>query len=423
MRGSLLSAFAVLGALGAATGCHDGSEGDADADADGDADADADADRGSIDDADADGGSDTDADVDEDSPPSPTWTLMFYLDGDGDVEEDMAIQLDLLERVEQPSWLRIVALYDRAPGYYTSDGDWTGTRLYLVHPDGGAAAVASERLADPEFLGLSDTGDADELNMADGETLRLFIEFSQAAFPADHYGLVFCGHGNGWAKGGPDLPGGWGWRSCCSDETSGNDSLRVEEDIGVAIAGQGIDVLGFDACLMGMIEVAWALKDDVDYFVASEEESPRPGWDSATWLAHWLDGDPTPDRLAAEAVEAFRLTYEGMGGLFLLTMAAFETSGLPAIRDAIDDFVVSYDPSAYLGAEFGGMRSYDLYRIAFNAGCEPIMAAIRDARVAEWHSTPTECPGGLAIFYGPSTGYPDIAFCQDCDWCDYIPAE
>ena len=41
------------------------------------------------------------------------------------------------------------------------------------------------------------------------------------------------------------------------------------------------DLIGFDACLMGNLEVATALQDHFDYLVASEEVEPSHGWDYA----------------------------------------------------------------------------------------------------------------------------------------------
>ena len=39
-----------------------------------------------------------------------------------------------------------------------------------------------------------------------------------------------------------------------------------------------IDILGMDACLMSMLEVAYQIKDSSDYQVGSEESEPGEGW-------------------------------------------------------------------------------------------------------------------------------------------------
>lgn len=356
-----------------------------------------------------DGGLDATLDGDAEPQAPESWTILLYLAGDSDLEPMLLSQILSLEEMTLPDWLTVLALYDRAEGYETGDGDWRGTRLCRLRHDDEPSSIGSERLADGEHLGLSESGDDDELDMGAGQTLAGFIDVAQERYPADHYALFLSGHGLGWI-------------ACCNDEASGNDSLSVQTELRDAVAGRGIDLLATDACLLGAIETAWALKESVRYFVASEEMVPVGGLDLSDWLRRWLASEPTARSLASEAVESFRATYDGLP-LFLFTFVAVDLPRLDGIRDALDDFVSTFSPGDHLGVEFGGIRSYDLYRIAYNAGHEPLMQAIREARVNEWHSGGQECPGGLSIFYGPSTGYPEIPFCQETDWCDHIPAE
>jgi hypothetical protein len=39
-----------------------------------------------------------------------------------------------------------------------------------------------------------------------------------------------------------------------------------------------LSIIGADACLMGMLEVAYEWKDRASFFVASEEIEPGDGW-------------------------------------------------------------------------------------------------------------------------------------------------
>ena len=71
-------------------------------------------------------------------------------------------------------------------------------------------------------------------------------------------------------------------RSIAYDDTS-RDALdnkelkavlsRISEKL-----GKKLDLLGMDACLMQMVEVAYELKDCVEIMVGSEEEEPFDGW-------------------------------------------------------------------------------------------------------------------------------------------------
>ena len=83
-----------------------------------------------------------------------------------------------------------------------------------------------------------------ERNTGDPETLRNFITWSKTNAPANNYALVMWNHGGGLS--GVNF-----------DDESGNDSITVG-DLRSAItqAGVPLQVLSYDACLMGMAEQA-----------------------------------------------------------------------------------------------------------------------------------------------------------------------
>lgn len=108
-------------------------------------------------------------------------------------------------------------------------------------------------------------------NMGDEDTLSDFLDWSVDNFPADRYSLVFWNHG-----GGPIH--GYG-----QDELSG-DVLSLEEltsalDASPFSSNDKLELLGFDACMMGSVETAWLFKDYADFFIASQEIEPGQGWD------------------------------------------------------------------------------------------------------------------------------------------------
>jgi hypothetical protein len=395
------------------------TETDADADSDTDTDTDSDADTDTDSDADTDADSDADSDTDSDTDtvpdPGETWTLMFYFDADNNLEEEMVGDANELEAAVIPDWLNIVLLLDRTDGYYSGDGNWTGTRLYHIAHDANPSALASQRLADPTHLGLSDTGDSDELNMGDGSTLQGLISFSKESFPADRYALFFSDHGDGWDKGARPAAE----KGCCSDYSSGDDYLTVQGEIRDAVAGEALDVVGFDACLMGMIEVAWALKDDADYMVGSQASEPSDGWDYTAWLNEWLSGDITAARLATTEVQTYGGYYAGWSdGWWDLTQSAIDLGQLEALGTAIDGFMASSDPGANLGYEVDE-DYWDLWDIAGEAGDAALQQAVEDAVIENWSSSGEEVPAGLSIYYRDSFGptYLSTPFCQDTDWC------
>ena len=55
-----------------------------------------------------------------------------------------------------------------------------------------------------------------------------------------------------------------------------------------------IDVIGFDACLMAMLETAYALRDSGSVMVASEELEPGDGWSYDNFLRRLSPTPPAP---------------------------------------------------------------------------------------------------------------------------------
>jgi hypothetical protein len=422
MRIFFLSLTLGLAACGGSSPVYVAPPDDTDAETDTGADSDSDTDVDSDTDTDTDTGADTDADTDTDTgtgsdtdtgsetttstdtPPSGTWTLMFYFDGDNNLDDMIATDVDTLQAVIIPPWLNVVLLWDRS-----NNGD---TRLYQV--TGGGSKT---RIADPTYLGLSASG-SDELDMGDPATLEGLIDFSKASYPADNYGLFLSDHGDGWSK---KIASGSGVvKGVCADDTSGN-MLSVQTDVRNAVAGKGLDVIGFDACLEAMIEVGWVLKDDAAYMMTSQATEPGEGWNYDVWLTDWIAGGTgSAADLAIDEVVTYGEYYASYGDWSLVTQSAIDLSQLTALGAAIDAFVASDDPAAHLGSDIQpGYGYYDIWEMADNAGNAALKAAVENAVIQNWHTGTGTAPAGLSIFYDNSFPgeYTSIAFCDDTDWC------
>src|SRR5256885_15277264 len=78
-----------------------------------------------------------------------SWTVLAYMAGDNDLEGSLLGDLREMERVgSRPGSVEIVAQIDRAPGYDTSRGDWTGSRRYYVTKASSPGKTESKLLAD-----------------------------------------------------------------------------------------------------------------------------------------------------------------------------------------------------------------------------------------------------------------------------------
>ena len=163
--------------------------------------------------------------------PKAKWTLMVYISGDNNLEDYVVKDIELeLAPTGSSANVQVVALADRGPGYDTSYGDWQTTKLF--HVTQGMTAASENAVAD-----------WGEKNMGDRQTLIDFVTWTKTNYPADHYALVFWGHG-------------WGWRPdvVMRDDTN-NDTLDYTEEKAAIPALGFIDVVGYDGCNMSTIEI------------------------------------------------------------------------------------------------------------------------------------------------------------------------
>jgi len=163
--------------------------------------------------------------------------------------------------------INIVVQLDRIPGEDNSYSDWTDCRRFLV-TEGLTPADGNEMMS----IG--------EVNMGDPATLVSFVEWAASSYPAEKYALIISSHGKG-------------WEGSCWDETSDNDNMDIAamrsalSDI-YGFMRQPLDIIGFDACLMGTTEVAYELSEYASIMVASEHAEPSSGWPYDAILARLL---------------------------------------------------------------------------------------------------------------------------------------
>jgi hypothetical protein len=273
------------------------------------------------------------------------WTVMVYMVADNNLE--LAGINDFLEiaQVGSDNNLNIIVQFDRAVGYDTSYGDWTTCKRFRITQ--GMTPTAENALMD---LG--------EVNMGDPNTLIDFINWATAAYPAQRYALVIWNHGDGWKK----LQSLYqalplantvvqkeaiqrqiielqtvGEKAVGPDEGNNNDVLTTAE-LKSALNAVAVKphYLGFDACLEGMLEVAYAVKDTgSEVMVASEETEYLAGWPWNTVLAG-LKANPswTPAQFASWTVDKY---YEAALPANALTMAAVYLNQISILASRVSD--------------------------------------------------------------------------------------
>ena len=153
-------------------------------------------------------------------------------------------------------------------------------------------------------------------SIANAKMVSEVLSLVRERFPASSYGAVFGSHANGWLPEGyystPETYEGndrsplWGdFLSAPKRRTFGHeyyDAGKKQEEIEikdfVAAIPFKLDYILFDACLMGCVEILWALKDVCDYIIAVPTETPSPGFDYET-LTEYLLRPEQPDYQAA----------------------------------------------------------------------------------------------------------------------------
>jgi hypothetical protein len=135
-----------------------------------------------------------------------------------------------------------------------------------------------------------------ELNMGDPATLSFFVKYVMENYPAEKYALVLWDHGHGWL-------------GVCDDWIS-KDRLTLSE-ITLALEGYRLNLIGFDACLMSMIEVAYSLQEVANVMVASEEWEPWDGWPYDAILANLVSNPEWKEEdLARQIVDDYIESYK-----------------------------------------------------------------------------------------------------------------
>ncbi|NLA79599.1 MAG: hypothetical protein GX853_02455 [Chloroflexi bacterium] len=133
------------------------------------------------------------------NPADPTrkakWLVMAYIDADDKaLERDLMFDLNEMELIGSTEEVVIVAQVDRYAGGYSGDGDWSGTRRYLILQDDNLNVTGSHLIQD---LG--------ELNMGDAKTLVDFVSWAAQQFPAERHMLLMSDHGMGCQVAGATL--------------------------------------------------------------------------------------------------------------------------------------------------------------------------------------------------------------------------
>ncbi len=271
------------------------------------------------------------------------WTFMVYMAGDNNLDGAALRDIAEMARAGSTKDVNILVQLDRIEDNLT--------RRFRITRGGGFKKDCIESFGDT--------------NTGDPQILYSFVKCAVDNYPADRYALILWNHGSGWwedAKSraaGPaatkprrrlfrkpapqehvNSPAPQEQRSICYDDTSGGDALDNRKLSVVlagicALLGRKIDLLGMDACLMNMVEVAYQLRDSVNVIVGSEIEEPFDGWPYAEILTR-LTARPRQDAaaLARWIVKSYLLSYKGKDET--VTQSALDVSRIGEMTAKVD---------------------------------------------------------------------------------------
>ncbi len=416
------------------------------------------------------------------------WTFLVYMAGDNNL--DGAALRDIAEMAKAGSTndVHILVQLDRLND--------RKTRRFRITRGGGFKKDCIETFS--------------ESNTGDPKVLFSFCQWAMEKYPADRYALILWNHGGGWWEeergrvagsagssitapvqvdsamhfsaapcqdltapqsarddGSAELPSkprrhslfshqlSQSHRSICCDDTSDGDALdnrelRVVLTGVCALLGRKIDLLGMDACLMNMVEVAWQLRDSVSILVGSEIEEPFDGWPYAEILSR-LTTRPRQDAavLARWIVRSYLLSYKGQDET--VTQSAVDLDRIEdvtiridalseALLDGIDAEAKLIEAAWNKSPRFFDDNYIDLACFAKNLGRRAAAGSDLHARAEALVATlkpgkgrlilrqgkigqEVRGAGGLSIYFPAdriNTAYRELDFSEYCRWITFL---
>lgn len=283
---------------------------------------------GSVDGDDSDQTTDTSPDTSTDTSTAAydrNWTVMVYMGGDNNLSDAALFDLNEMEAVGSDDNMAIVAQYEFSAGESPSLPSTmvnTTFRQYIENDNN----ISSVNVSTAENIG--------NVNMGDEDSLSDFIEYAITNYPANNYALLIWSHGGGWKVAKANS------RGAVVDDTSS--SIMSLPDLADAVDSaetsteSHIAVINFDACLMGMYEVAYEFRGLTDYLVASEESIPGDGNPYDALLAALkVNPDSSASDLATLIVDSYYNYYSTQSRVQNTTISALDMSKIDSLDSAI----------------------------------------------------------------------------------------
>jgi hypothetical protein len=244
--------------------------------------------------------------------PKKAWTILVYLAADND-----------LNKYAQPNIAQMMQ---------AGSNDDRNIIVYLAETKQGKKYGKLLKVYNNELveLGHDDNADSGSRAVCLSACRKAFAEH-----PAEHNALVFWNHGSGCLNMPfADLFKGIAYDQPLDTYLTDKDVLAILQELSQTVfAGNKLDLIGFDACLMAGIELQTSFAPYVDYYVASEELEDGPGWNYTNALSG-ITSASTPQEVAQGLVSAYAQTYAPQTERY--TLSAVDLSKIRSLALNVD---------------------------------------------------------------------------------------
>ena len=294
--------------------------------------------------------------------PKKEWTIMIYMAGDNNLAVDMAYALEQIKGVadagaDSPNLLV----------YYDGNSPSIPTLYCDFSEPGKARYVRSYKVPNklyevPKKLNENAADKFSIINFVDWCVNKVEVDHPDGEITfgrrAEKYALIFAGHSLGFQDIGLFKDESTGKTMKMNDfwfvlQSLTNtrekleqycDENKLDDDVRqlvtTVLLGQKIDLLGFDSCVMGMLEVGYQFNHVAKTLIASEGSVPSAGWTYAKLLgclAREQNRKLNTLRVAEMFVTQFVHSQDSytVGGVSV-DMAAWDLSRFPCLADEFD---------------------------------------------------------------------------------------
>ena len=220
----------------------------------------------------------------------------------------------------------------------------------------------------------------DDCNSGDILTLGKFLKFANERFSAEKKILTIGSHGSGifGTKKGDKNPfeTSLSYRSICPDNDSSSSKNMMwilESQLPYAFDYAGfkdsekLDLLHLDLCLEGGIEVAYELKKNVKYFLASPEQIPAEGFPYSKMESLFARGTSIED-FGISCVEIYANQNYGSGWYNTLTFASLDESYMEELKKSVNALSDYLSNSANEYLEYIKSNFFGVSKLAYYPG-------------------------------------------------------